>query len=232
MDPATNEAKAVLAVWTNAKAEAETDFNEWYNRQHVNERCDVPGFLSGRRYKSISGGPRYMALYDTTGAEILSSKPYRKALDNPTSWTQRIMPSFYDMTRSVLDIEARVGRGYGTIAASFRPNPGKAASAAFEQWLKETALPSALEHPGITNAQFLKSSQPSSASQSTEGRLRTEPDASIEWAVFIEGTEPHFVRAASRSILSRTQFREHDAGTVHRGLYRLLYGNDALRKDF
>jgi hypothetical protein len=232
VDPETYEANAVLTVWTNAKAEAEADFNEWYNRQHVNERCDVPGFLSGRRYKSILGGPRYMALYDTAGSDILSSEPYRRALDTPTSWTQRIMPSFYDMTRSVLDIEARVGRGYGSIAASFRPTPGKTASDMLERWLKETALPSALAQPGITNAQFLKSKQPSPATQSTEGRLRTEPDASIDWAVFVEGTEPHFVRAACRSILSRAQFREHGAGTVHRGLYRLLYGNDALRKDF
>ena len=232
MDPVTSKANAVLAVWTDAKVEAEANFNEWYNRQHLNERSDVPGFLSGRRYRAISGRPRYMALYDTTGADILSSAAYRGALDNPTSWTQRIMPSFYNMTRSVLDIQARVGRGYGSIAASFRPRPGKAATPALEQWLKETALPLVLEQPGITGAQFLKSNQPSSASGSTEGSLRTEPDASIEWAVFVEGTEPALVRTACQSILPRDCFQEHGAGTVYRGLYRLLYGNDALRKDF
>ena len=67
------DAGAVLAIWTDAAADSEAEFNEWYNRQHVNERCDVPGFLSGRRYRALSGRPRYLALYDTTGSDVLSN---------------------------------------------------------------------------------------------------------------------------------------------------------------
>ena len=103
------DAKAVLTVWTDAKTNAEADFNEWYNRQHVNERCDVPGFLSGRRYRAISGRPRYMALYDTVGSDILSSAPYRKALNNPTDWTHKVMPGFKGLVRAILDVEFRIG---------------------------------------------------------------------------------------------------------------------------
>ena len=55
----------VLAVWTDARAENDAAFNDWYNRAHLPERTGHPGFLNGRRYKAISGSPRYLALYDT-----------------------------------------------------------------------------------------------------------------------------------------------------------------------
>ena len=225
------DAGAVLAVWTDAKADAEADFNEWYNRQHVNERCDVPGFLSGRRYSAISGRPRYMALYETTSADILSSAPYRNALDNPTPWTRRIMPGFQGLTRAILNVEARNGRGYGATMASFRPRPGVTAPAALVEWLTRVAMPAVLEQPGITGAQLLRSGQNRSANDSAEGKLRSEADSTVEWAFFVEGTTPSQVRAACRTVLLQETLREHGAGTVYQGLYRFLYGNDSLRKE-
>ena len=225
------DAGAVLTVWTDAKADAEADFNEWYNRQHVNERCDVPGFLSGRRYRAISGKPRYMALYDTTGSDVLSSAPYRKALNNPTDWTQEVMPGFQGLIRAVLDVETRVGRGYGVTVASFRPKPGAEASPPLIAWLKQDALPALLEEPGITGAQLLRSARNRTATDTTEGKMRDEPDKTVEWACFVDGTEPALVRAACRKFLSSEAFRDRRAGSVNRGLYRLLYGNESLRQE-
>ena len=225
------DAGAVLTVWTDAKAEGEADFNEWYNRQHVNERTDIAGFLSGRRYSAISGRPRYMALYDTVNSDVLSSAVYRKVLDKPTEWTQRVMPAFHGLTRAVLDIDARIGRGYGATVASFRPKPGAAASAALVDWLTKDAMPTILEQPGIVGAQLLRSAQNSSANESTEGKLRDEADSTVEWAFFVEGGEPAQVRAACNAILPREAFRTRGAGTVYRGLYRLLYGKESLRKE-
>ena len=225
------DAKAVLTVWTDAKTNAEADFNEWYNRQHVNERCDVPGFLSGRRYRAISGRPRYMALYDTVGSDILSSAPYRKALNNPTDWTHKVMPGFKGLVRAILDVEFRVGRGYGATVASFRPHPGAEASQLFVTWLTQDALPAVLNEPGVTGAQLLCSARNRTATDTTEGQLRDEPDKTVEWACFIDGTEPAMVRAACSKILSRETLRDRGAGSVNRGLYRFLYGNDSLRQE-
>lgn len=225
------DAGAVLAVWTDAKADADADFNEWYNRQHVNERCDVPGFLSGRRYSAISGRPRYMALYDTVGSDVLSSAPYRKALNNPTDWTQQVMPGFQGLIRAVLDVETRVGRGFGGTVASFRPRPGAHAPDNLIAWLTEEALPKVLERPGITGAQLLRSARNRTATDTTEGQLRDEPDKTVEWALFVEGATPAQLRAACGAVLSNDSLRQNGAGTVSRGLYRLLYGNDSLRQE-
>lgn len=225
------DAGAVLTVWTDAEADAEADFNEWYNRQHVNERCDVPGFLSGRRYCAISGRPRYMALYETTGSDVLSSAAYRSVLDNPTDWTRQVMPAFQGLIRAVLDVEARIGRGYGATVASFRPRSGVAASPALAEWLTQDAMPAILAQPGIVGAQLLRSTQNRTATDSTEGQLRSEADSTVEWALFVEGGAPAQVRAACRAVLPPEAFRARGAGTVSRGLYRLVYGNDSQRKE-
>ena len=55
----------VLAIWTDVAPEAEDDFNAWYNHQHLAERSAIPGFRNGRRFRVVSGSPRYLALYET-----------------------------------------------------------------------------------------------------------------------------------------------------------------------
>ena len=50
--------KALLVVFMEPDAEAEGEFNEWYNKYHVPERVSVPGILSARRYELCEGEGR------------------------------------------------------------------------------------------------------------------------------------------------------------------------------
>ena len=141
------------------------------------------------------------------------------------------MPGFRNMTRAVLDIEARIGRGYGGTAATLRPRPGRPAPPALVDWLIGTAMPRLVEQPGMTGAQLLVARQDRAATDTTEGQLRTETDSTVDWAFVAEGAEAVQVRTAMRTVLSPGALRAHVAGTVYRGLYRLLYGVDSLRAD-
>ena len=51
----------VLMVWTDVAAETDALFNGWYNRQHLSEWVNVPGFRNGRRYRAVQGAPAYLA---------------------------------------------------------------------------------------------------------------------------------------------------------------------------
>lgn len=46
----TGSPNGMLFVATDVAAQDEADFNQWYDREHVEERVRVPGFLSGTRY--------------------------------------------------------------------------------------------------------------------------------------------------------------------------------------
>lgn len=91
---ATPSAKGLLAVWTDVAPEAEREFNEWYDSEHIPQLLGVPGFLSGRRYQAVEGEPKYLALYDLTDADVLKSDAFRQVRELPTEWTKKMRPLF------------------------------------------------------------------------------------------------------------------------------------------
>jgi len=91
---ATQSANGLLAVWTDIAPEAEREFNEWYDSEHIPQLLGVPGFLSGRRYQAVEGEPKYLALYDLSDAEVLKSDAFRQVREMPTEWTKKMLPLF------------------------------------------------------------------------------------------------------------------------------------------
>jgi len=71
--------------------EHEDDFNRWYDDEHVPERMAIPGFLTGRRYRAIEGGPKYLAIYEMESPEVLDSPAYKYASGQGRSeWTAQV----------------------------------------------------------------------------------------------------------------------------------------------
>ena len=91
---ATQTANGLLAVWTDIAPEAEREFNEWYDTEHIPQLLEVPGFLSGRRYQAVEGKPLYLALYDLTDVSVLKSDAFRQVREMPTEWTKKMRPLF------------------------------------------------------------------------------------------------------------------------------------------
>jgi hypothetical protein len=62
--------KYTLVVLTNATEGKDTEFNEWYNRQHIPDVLNVPGIVAAQRFKLADtqmGGEKqhkYLALYE------------------------------------------------------------------------------------------------------------------------------------------------------------------------
>lgn len=56
-------AEVILVVAVDIEAEAERDFNLWYNDQHIGDVLRCPGWLWGTRYQSTEGSPHYLAIY-------------------------------------------------------------------------------------------------------------------------------------------------------------------------
>lgn len=83
---------AALLVLMEPPPTFEEEFNCWYDTEHIPERLAVPGFEGARRYVSILGRPRYMALYDLADAAVLDSPEYRRVgPGNFSPWTRRVL---------------------------------------------------------------------------------------------------------------------------------------------
>ena len=109
-----NDASAgLLLVWTNIPEELEADFNEWYNREHMRERIALPGFTRGRRCIAYDGAPRYLALYETRGADVLHSEAYLALKRKFDANSLRFVPHFRDTlkTAAIIVAESRIAEG-------------------------------------------------------------------------------------------------------------------------
>jgi hypothetical protein len=91
-DQVAKKGTALLMVWADVPADKETDFNRWYNEEHLAERLAIPGFLSGARYEAVKGGPKHLACYELDSLQVLESRAYKTVQANPTEWTKRSGP--------------------------------------------------------------------------------------------------------------------------------------------
>jgi hypothetical protein len=113
----------ILAIFNDARAGREAEFEAWFQGEHLLERLAVPGFLFGRRHAAISGSAGYFNYYLVESPAVLTSKPYLERLDNPTPMTKKIMSEvFINMNRTVCHRTLRRGAFRGAYAVTARFN--------------------------------------------------------------------------------------------------------------
>ena len=115
--------QGILAIFNDATAGREAEFDHWFQVEHLLERLAVPGFLFGRRHQAISGSSGYFNFYLVESPAVLTSKPYLDRLDNPTPMTKRIMSEvFLNMNRTLCHRTLRRGGFRGAYAVTVRFN--------------------------------------------------------------------------------------------------------------
>ena len=121
-------------VWTDIPAEAEADFNDWYDREHLRERAEVPGFIRARRFAAISGEPKYIALYETQNAEVMRSESYLRFKRTRDARTMHFTRLFRNTIKATCDVTARAGVGEGAFLVVLPITVDAARRAAFRDW--------------------------------------------------------------------------------------------------
>lgn len=73
-------AKYTLVVLSNATADKDAEFNEWYNKVHIPDVLNVPGFVAAQRFKLADAQlgkadrpHRYLALYELDTDDVQGS---------------------------------------------------------------------------------------------------------------------------------------------------------------
>ncbi|MEA2831320.1 MAG: hypothetical protein QOF22_2068, partial [Bradyrhizobium sp.] len=115
--------KGMLLTSMDIDPSDEAEFNRWYDREHLEERVAVEGFVEARRYVAHEGRPKYLSLYSTATFEVLDSPAYRTALGNQTDWSRTIIARFKNMIRAVARITISRGQGRGAALGILRLRP-------------------------------------------------------------------------------------------------------------
>ncbi|MDP3693703.1 DUF4286 family protein [Bradyrhizobium sp.] len=192
----------------------EAEFNRWYDREHLEERVAIPGFLEARRYVAHDGKPKYLSLYSTETFEVLDSPAYRTALANQTAWSKANIARFRNMIRAVARITISCGQGRGAALGIVRLRPS-------DKDRLRTALRNQLEPgklDGIVSMHLLES-DPSLSRPITDDPSGPNPGAG-DWFVLIDGTD---VEAVSAAITNRLADAAIKSQVISSGVYRLMW---------
>ncbi|HEY1410937.1 MAG TPA: hypothetical protein VGF36_02290, partial [Rhodopila sp.] len=74
----------------NIDPAADTEFNEWYNSEHILRLAAVPGVIAARRYRATDTASerRYLSLYHLRDTQVSRSDAWSTAANTP--WTARM----------------------------------------------------------------------------------------------------------------------------------------------
>lgn len=117
--------QAQLFVWSDIDPDHEADFNQWYDREHMEERVRIPGFTGARRYRAVSGSARrYLALYRASALSDFTSAAYQKAFTKQTQWSVTNFGRMSNTRRRVMHVAQEGGFGWGGALVLIELAPG------------------------------------------------------------------------------------------------------------
>ncbi|WP_291868662.1 DUF4286 family protein [Bradyrhizobium sp.] len=206
--------KGMLLTSMDIDPSDEAEFNRWYDREHLEERVAIPGFLEARRYVAHDARPKYLSLYSTETFEVLDSPAYRAALANQTAWSKANIARFRNMIRAVARISISCGQGRGAALGIVRLRP--ADKDRLRTALRDQLEPGTLD--GIISMHLLESDP--SLSKPINGDPSAPTPGAGDWFVLIDGTD---VKAVSAAITARLGDAAVKSAVISTGLYHLLW---------
>lgn len=215
--------KGMLLTSMDVDPADEADFNRWYDREHLEERVAIDGFLEARRYVAHEAGPKYLCLYSTRTIDVLDSAAYRARLDNPTEWSKKNMAQFKNMICIAARITITKGQGRGAVLGMVRLRPRAGQEGALRSQLRERLDPGT---DGIISMHLLES-DPKLSGPTTEIPSAGKTGSS-DWFVLIDGTSLNAISAAMSARFAGSAALEPGI-QVSAGSYHLMW--DLARDD-
>ena len=209
--------KGMLLTSMDIDAANETDFNRWYDREHLEERVAIEGFLEARRYVAHSGSPRFLFLYSTRTLDVLDSPAYRARLNNPTEWSKKTMAGFKNMIRAVARITASRGTGRGAVLGIVRLRPEGNADE-LRKTLLQRLEPKELD--GIISMHLLESD--AKLSGPTKELPAAGNAGASDWFVLVDGTNVGAVSSVLAARFTGNAVPQHTR-QISSGRYELMW---------
>jgi hypothetical protein len=211
----------IVAIWHDLEAAAKEDFYDWHNREHMPERVGIPGFRRGRRYVVIGAGPEYFYLYEADSVETLAGQDYLARLNHPTPWTQRVVPSFHNVARSICRVAFTNGVGSGGVMLTLRFAIGAKHRDEAVAAMRARLLPPLAYRRGIAGVHLGLADEAASSVETAERKVRGDATAVPSWVVLIEGIGVPDVESAADELAPA--LANYGAKTPERATYRLEF---------
>ena len=208
--------KGMLLTSMDVDPNDEADFNRWYDREHLEERVAIEGFIEARRYIAIEGSPKYLSLYSTETFEVLDSPAYRKALASQTAWSKANIARFKNMIRGVARITLSRGKGRGAVLGIVRLRPTNGSEDQLRRSLQDAFDPTI---DGVISMHLIEN-DPALSKPLTDNPSALAPGAG-DWFVLIDATDVTPAQIAMKRLID--DISGFKSAMMSNGVYRLLW---------
>jgi hypothetical protein len=208
--------KGMLLTSMDVDPSHEAEFNRWYDREHLEERVAIDGFLEARRYIAHAASPKYLSLYSTESFEVLDGAAYRAALARQTDWSKANIARFRNMIRAVARITISRGTGRGAALGIVRLRPSAGGDDRLRAALRDALDPGTLD--GIISMHLMES-DPGLSKPLTDNPSASDPGAG-DWFVLIDGTD---VASIEGTIATLGAAQALKSAVITSGVYRLMW---------
>ena len=199
--------EAVMVFWHDI-ADGDDDYKDWHSNEHMSERVGVPGFLRGRRGRSLRGEPRYFIMYEVDSVEVLTSRAYLDRLNDPSPWTEQVLSRYRNSNRTLCRLEDTRGLGTGRFLLTCRMAPAEGSSDGLRHWLQNTFLEECVSVGSIVGAHFLTADEVASQTETEEKKLRSQPDEIANWVIIVEGYDEDEMQSIVTTALTAKHLEE------------------------
>src|SRR6266566_6494929 len=178
-----------LAIWSDLAPEDETDWACWMTREHSIERVSIEGFLACRVFRALGTAVnRYFILYDLAKPDIVGGAEYLAKLDEPTPWSQRLMPRLRNFVRGGGRVLSTAGVGQGGLMATIRLDTKP-------EWDADTLCRELASMDRVAAARVMLTDLVQTSIQTREKSMRSK-DGTFAGLLVVEGLDETSVRNA------------------------------------
>ena len=221
--------KGMLITFSETPPEVEEDFNEWYNREHIDERVWMPGFHRARRYVDANSNAdiKYFATYETDKVEDLADPEYMELLKDQSDWSKKVMSTFTKFDRITASVTIDLSHGFGGACLAARFFPEIKIMAKLRDNLGDNLLPNIVSTPGIIGAVLVENN----LSVVNEGRraqgMEIPENETPEWIILIEAQDNKVLSNHAKKLIEAglSEF-ELEPSDFNIGVYNLMFGNN------
>ena len=146
----------VLIVWVDLDPALSEVADRWYEREHLPERITDAGYLTAQRFRSTSGAPEYMAVFEASTPDALASDGYKRITQSISPLSQRVRNGFRRCIRSTHVVVNSFGQASGgaVLCSRLRMREPQQVQR-FTEWAREGFADWARSQPAVLSGRAL-----------------------------------------------------------------------------
>ena len=216
--------KGFLAIWCEIGAEDLSDYRAWITKEHIADRTFLPGWNGARFCVDVTNELAHFFLYATENKDVFSAQPYLNVLNNPSPWTNRIMPKFGPFDRALGEQLFKLGNGFGSYMMVSRIKDESSIDLADVK----SKFAKFMDTPDIVSVRLMKLDRSATDIKSQEKTMRKGAEGDFHYLLVIEAISEKGGTNAQNHVAQILKDAFPSAEKTDSSVRKVLYGETAF----